>query len=162
MLTTDPTSPAFNSYAGVETLEAFAAARDITLPENTEPLLIKALDYLNGLSWQGQRAKVIQPLPWPRINVEYDGYPFPDDRIPRVLIEAQCLLAIEAQNGDLLTANRTAAIKRERIEGAIDTTYAIADGESFTPNYPAVDALLSDFLSGAGVGFAINSFSRRE
>lgn len=162
MLITDPTSPDFNSYASIETLAAYAIARGITLPKETEPLLFKAMDYLNGLGWDGQRTQADQPLPWPRLGVDFDGRLYPSDKIPRELNTAQCMLAIEAQSGDLLTANRTAAIKRERIEGAIDTTYAIADGESFTPSYPAVDALLSDFLSGAGVGFAINSFSRRE
>ena len=161
MLTTDPTSPDFNSYASADDLDKYAEGRDIELPEKTEPLLVKAMDYLNGLGWDGQRTEPDQPLAWPRLGVDFDGRPYPSDKIPRELITAQCMLAIEAQNGDLLAANRTAAIKRERIEGAIDTTYAIADGESFTPNYPAVDALLSDFLSGAGVGFAINSFSRR-
>lgn len=161
MLITNPTSPDFNSYASVADLAAFAFARSIALPEETEPLLVKAMDYLNGLGWEGQRTQAEQPLPWPRLGVDFDGRPYPSNKIPRELVTAQCMLAIEAQNGDLLTANRTAAIKRERIEGAIDTTYAIADGESFTPNYPAVDALLSDFLSGGGVGFAINSFSRR-
>jgi len=162
MITTDPTSPDFNSYASVEDLAAFAVSRSITLPDETESLLVKAMDYLNGLGWEGQRTEPDQPLAWPRLGVDFDGRPYPSDKIPRELITAHCMLAIEAQNGDLLAANRTAAIKRERIEGAIDTTYAIADGESFTPSYPAVDALLSDFLSGAGVGFAINSFSRRE
>lgn len=158
MLVTDPTSPDFNSYASVEDLSRYAEARDLELPEKTEPLLIKAMDYLAGLNWQGHRTKDGQPLAWPRSNVVFDGYPYPSGKIPRELVTAQCILAIEAKEGDLQASNREAAIKRERIEGAIDTTYAIADGESFKPSYPAVDSMLREFTIGT---FEANAIARR-
>ncbi|MEB7890979.1 hypothetical protein NGK36_17045 [Hafnia alvei] len=158
MLVTDPTSPDFNSYASADDLAKYAEGRDLELPEKTEPLLIKAMDYLTGLNWQGQRTNDEQPLAWPRSNVVFDGRLYPKDKIPRELVTAQCMLAIEAKEGDLLASNREAAIKRERIEGAIDTTYAIADGESFKPSYPAVDSMLREFTTST---FEANAIARR-
>ncbi len=75
------------------------------------------------------------------------------------MITAQCVLAIEAIDGDLLSSVREAAVKTERVEGAVTMTYAVADGEVFTPSYPAVTALLGDLAGGRG--YAINSFAER-
>lgn len=159
MLITDPTSDKFNSYASLEDLEEFTTARGIELPVNGEPLMVKSMDYLNGLNWNGQRATRLQPLAWPRAGILFDGFPFPSDIIPRQLIIAQCMLAIESEREDLLTANREAPIKSERVEGAITTTWAIADGEVFKQSYPAVMAILNGFV--IGDGFAINAVARR-
>ncbi|MDN0096565.1 DnaT-like ssDNA-binding protein [Yersinia rohdei] len=159
MLVTDPTSPSFNSYASLEDLVAFALARVIQLPTETDPLLIKAMDYLNGLNWYGNRTKLTQPLPWPRSGITFDGFSYPSTSIPRQLITAQCMLAVEAIDGELLGSNREAAIKSEAVSGAVSVTYAVSDTESFTPNYPAVMAILRGFASGNG--FAINATARR-
>lgn len=159
MLITDPTSPNFNSYASLEDLVAFALARVINLPTETDPLLIKAMDYLNGLNWYGNRTKLTQPLPWPRSGITFDGFSYPSTNIPQQLITAQCMLAVEAIDGELLGSNREAAIKSETVSGAVSVTYAVSDTESFIPNYPTVMAILRGFASGNG--FAINATARR-
>ncbi len=159
MLITDPTSPDFNSYASVVDLTKFASARIIDLPNNPEALLIKAMDYLNGLNWYGSRATFDQPLPWPRSDVVFDGYNYPATDFPRQLITAQCMLAIEATTGDLLGANREAAVKSEAVSGVVSVTYAVTDNTSFTPTYPAVMAILRGLVMGSG--FAINAIARR-
>lgn len=69
------------------------------------------------------------------------------------------MLAIEAIAGDLLSSVREAAVKTERVEGAVTMTYAVADGEAFTPSYPAVMAILGDLAGGRG--YAINTFAER-
>lgn len=159
MIVTDPASPAFNSYASTDDLRKFAGDREIKLPEATEPLLLKAMDYLNGLSWYGSRASASQSLPWPRSGVVFDGVKLPPDVTPAQLVTAQCMLAIEAISGDLLAANREAAVKSERVEGAVTTTYAVTDGQSFTPSYPLVMGILNGLVSGKG--FSINATARR-
>lgn len=159
MINTDATSSDMNSYAGEADLKAFAELRDIELPEKLSSLLIKAMDYLEGMEWVGYRASPRQPLAWPRVNVVLDGYELPVDVIPKQVITAQCMLAVEAIDGDLLSSVREAAVKSERVEGAVSTTYAVADGDTFTPSYPAVMALLGD-LAGER-GYAINSFAER-
>ncbi|TKK20205.1 hypothetical protein EcCFBP13530_06535 [Enterobacter cancerogenus] len=159
MIVTDPTNAGFNSYASEADLVAFAEARDVELPEKKVSLLIKAMDYLEGLDWVGSKADPRQALAWPRVNVVLDEHDFPPDEVPRQVITAQCMLAVEAIDGDLLSSVREAAVKTERVEGAVTMTYAVADGEVFTPSYPAVMALLGD-LSG-GRGYAINAFAER-
>lgn len=159
MIITDINNDDANSYASLDDLEKFTSAREIEMPADGEKLLILAMDYMTGINWQGQRAKALQPLAWPRQGIIFDGFPFPRDVIPPQVIKAQCMLALEAINGDLLEANRTAAIKSESISGATSTTYAIADGESFKANYPAVMAMLRGFA--VGDGFSINAVAVR-
>lgn len=159
MINTDITSPDANSYATEDELAAFGALRGIELPDNLIPLLIKAMDYLEGLDWVGQKTDPRQPLSWPRVGVVMDGYDFPTDEVPRQVITAQCMLAVEAIEGDLLTSVREAAVKTERVEGAVTMTYAVAEGEVFTPSYPAVVAILGDLAGGRG--YAINTFAER-
>lgn len=159
MINTDITSSGVNSYASEEDLASFAELRGIELPEKLSPLLIKAMDYLEGLDWAGAKSEPRQPLAWPRVNVILDGHDLPSDEIPRPVITAQCMLAVEAIDGDLLASTREAAVKTERVEGAVTMTYAVADGEVFTPSYPAAMAILGDLAGGRG--YAINSFAER-
>lgn len=159
MVNTDITSPDANSYASEEDLASFAEIRGIELPYKLTPLLIKAMDYLEGLDLVGSKAGPRQPLAWPRANVILDGHDFPPDQVPRQVITAQCMLAVEAIDGDLLSSVREAALKTERVEGAVTMTYAVADGEVFTPTYPAVMAILGDLAGGRG--YAINTFAER-
>ncbi|MEP8910979.1 DnaT-like ssDNA-binding protein [Enterobacter mori] len=159
MVNTDITSPDANSYASEEDLASFAEIRGIELPDKITPLLIKAMDYLEGLDWVGSKADPRQALAWPRVNVVLDEHDFPPDEVPRQVITAQCMLAVEAIDGDLLSSVREAAVKTERVEGAVTMTYAVADGEVFTPSYPAVMALLGDLAGGRG--YAINAFAER-
>ncbi|MFK0369686.1 DnaT-like ssDNA-binding protein [Enterobacter sichuanensis] len=159
MIITDPTDSGFNSYASESDLVAFADVRDIELPEKIGSLLIKAMDYLEGLDWVGQKADPRQPLAWPRVNVVMDGYDLPVDEVPRRVITAQCMLAVEAIDGDLLSSVREAAVKTERVEGAFTMTYAVTEGEVFIPSYPAVVAILGDLAGGRG--YAINTFAER-
>lgn len=159
MINTDITSDGANSYASEEDLLSFAELRGIELPEKLSPLLIKAMDYLEGLEWVGSRVKPRQSLSWPRLNVVLDGHELPPDELPQEVITAQCMLAVEAIDGDLLASTREAAVKTERVEGAVTMTYAVADGEVFTPSYPAVMAILGELAGGRG--YAINSFAER-
>ena len=152
MVNTDITSPDANSYASEEDLASFAEIRGIELPDKLTPLLIKAMDYLEGLDWVGSKTD-------PRVNVILDEHDFPPDEVPRQVITAQCMLAVEAIDGDLLSSVREAAVKTERVEGAVTMTYAVSDGEVFTPSYPAVMALLGDLAGGRG--YAINAFAER-
>ena len=159
MVNTDITSPDANSYASEEDLASFAEIRGIELPDKLIPLLIKAMDYLEGLDWVGSKADPKQALAWPRVNVVLDGHDFPHDQVPRQVTSAQCMLAIEAIEGDLLSSVREAAFKPDRVEGAVTMTYAVADVEVFTPSYPAVMAILGDLAGGRG--YAINAFAAR-
>jgi hypothetical protein len=158
MINADPNSSNFNSYASIDDLEHFANARNISLPDNKESLLIKAMDYLNGLNWAGKKAKQSQTLPFPRKNIVLDGYLLPSNEIPTPLITAQCMLAIEAISGDLLPSVREAPVKSETIAGALTVAYAV-DESDFKPQYIAVMSILGDLVVSSG--FSINCIAER-
>lgn len=158
MINTNSDSSDFNSYASIEELEAFAQARGITLPDNKKSLLIKAMDYLNGINWAGKKAKQNQPLPFPRKDIVLDGYLLPSNEIPTPLITAQCMLAIEAISDDLLPSVREAPVKSESIAGALTVAYAV-DESGFKPQYTAVMSILGDLVVSSG--FSINCIAER-
>jgi hypothetical protein len=158
MITTDHNSNSFNSYASVDDLENFSKARSIQLPENKEPLLIKAMDYLNGLNWAGKKSTHNQPLPFPRKNVVFDGYLLPSDEIPTRLITAQCMLAVEAILGDLQPSVRDTPVKSESLASALTVSYVV-DESGFKPQYTAVMSILGDLVVSGG--FSINCTAER-
>ncbi|THD46647.1 hypothetical protein ERD95_15770 [Enterobacteriaceae bacterium ML5] len=155
MINTDPTSAGFNSYASVNDLTQFAASRGYDVPADNDEcakLLFQALDYLNGLNWMGARADPNQPLAWPRMGVYIDGERLPHDVIPGQLIQAQCRLAVEAQDG-LLDGSFTKGITTETA-GKVSVQFADdASGELY---FPWLDGLLRGLLS-----VAINTFAER-
>ncbi|MWN91270.1 hypothetical protein GQ597_11220 [Gilliamella sp. Pra-s65] len=158
MINADLNSSSFNSYASIDDLEHFANARDISLPNNKESLLIKAMDYLNGLNWAGKKAKQNQPLPFPRKDIVLDGYSLSSNEIPTPLITAQCMLAIEAISDDLLPSVREAPVKSESIAGALTVAYSV-DESGFKPQYTAVMSILGDLV--VSRGFSINCIAER-
>ncbi|MEY1578202.1 DnaT-like ssDNA-binding protein [Providencia manganoxydans] len=160
MIDPDKTSPTFNSYASIEDLKAYASARRLTLPNDTElpPLLIVAMDYLESQKWLGQRTEVDQPLSFPRRGLIRDGVTISSERIPQQVIQAQCRLAIESQENDL-QPTLGGEIIAERIEGAIDLKYAEGTNTG-APNFAWLKGLLSGLID-ISEGFAINTFAMR-
>lgn len=118
------------SYATAAELVAYAAARGITIPA-TEPeqeaLLLKAMDYLESLSYIGNKYSYEQALLWPRYNVTVEGFDLYYYQIPANLKKAQLQLAIDAQTIDLMAnvmPNTTGAVLEKRVEGAVSIKYA--------------------------------------
>ena len=145
MLITDPTAPDFNSYASVADARDFATTRGYSLPDDDsecETLLMQAMDYLAGLSWRGGRSSPEQALPWPRSGVIVDGGLLASDKIPLQLIQAQCRLAVEAQETDLSPSfNGGAEVVQEAVSGAVSVSYAPGTS-SATPTFPWLTGLL--------------------
>lgn len=114
------------SYATVADLVAYASARGAEIPESEperEQLLIKAMDYLEGLRarYQGEKTSADQPLQWPRSGVTIDGFMIGSHDLPRELVYAQLALAIEANGADIMP-NAEAAVTREKV-GPIEVEY---------------------------------------
>lgn len=152
---TDPASPGFNSYASVDDLTAFATSRGYDVPDDDqcEPLLFQALDYLNGLNWLGGRSESGQPLPWPRRGIYPDDELLRHDVIPHQLIQAQCRLALEAQNGEL-DGVLTRGVTME-MAGKVSMQYS-GEADSGEIYFPWLSGLLRGLLS-----VAINTFAVR-
>lgn len=113
--TGDGNNPFANTYVTDDFFTAFIGSRiqtegdiiDAELPESLasrEVLLMKSMDYLEGLSTQfvGQKRTYEQPLQWPRNFVSIDGFDVVYTEIPKELRYAQCFLAYAAINIDIL------------------------------------------------------------
>lgn len=115
-----------NSFATVAECRAFADARGLELPTadtDVEHLLVKAADFLFSLEgdFQGTREHVDQELPFPRDNV----WLFSKDisgTIPKILKQAQCRLAFDASENELLPTGSGRAVKKEKV-GPLETEY---------------------------------------
>ncbi|EDW2057279.1 hypothetical protein S518_005276 [Salmonella enterica subsp. enterica] len=157
MLITDLSSADVNSYAGVNDLRHYAGLRDYSLPDDDEAcekLLIKAMDYLAGMFWCGERSDRGQPLDWPRHGVCVDGVVLQNGLLPGRVVDAQCRLAVEAQTVDLQpTLNGEADILSESIAGAVAVTY---DPDSMgPPSFPWLDTLLRGLIQTSGINFDV-------
>ncbi len=141
-----------NSYASVAGLQAYAANRGYTLPGTDaacEILLIKAMDYIEAQRnrFQGFKVSQTQPLQWPRAYVTIDDWPISISTIPDALIRAQCELAVAAYTAELqptITSTEMGAVKRKRVEGAVEVEYFDAKSWQRTlPQFTAAEALLA-------------------
>lgn len=148
VLNTDPASPGFNSYASVSDLRGFASSRGGLVPDDdTEcaQLLFQAMDYLNGLRWKGRRTTDSQPLPWPRDRIVVDGVTLSKAAIPAQLVQAQCRLALAAQEGEL-DGVLTRGVTMETA-GKVSLQYADGD-DSGSLYFPWLAGLLRGLLAG--------------
>ena len=147
-----------NSYASVEEAVAYATARGLTdFPteaEEVEPLLIKAMDYLESLAprYIGRRVSATQALSWPRS----EAYQWGDstllqasNAIPANIKLAQCRLAFDALTIDLLPSGTVENVVSETVD-VISTTYGAGGKPVGTPTHRAADALLEGFLRQSG------------
>lgn len=121
-----------NSFATVAECRAFCDARGLVLPTDeadVETLLIKAADFLFSLEadFQGVREHVDQELPFPRAEILLHGADISGE-IPKVLKHAQCRLAFDASQNDLLATGSGRVVKKEGV-GPLSVEYA-DDGAS--------------------------------
>lgn len=158
--------PNSNTYATVEQLTDYAAARGISLPnaDKLPVLLTLAMDYLEQYDYQinvrgktkyqGRKASATQALLWPRTGVVIDEAPFPSTSIPRQLVNAQLQLAIEAIDFDLMPSSEGYSVAKEKV-GPLEVEYAAGGRLSGTtvdkpPRFPKVEALLAPLFSSLG------------
>lgn len=88
-----------NSYVTTTELATYADERGIDITNTSEDLLIKSMDYLEGLNFKGYKNTRSQSLQWPRWGVYVDGYPVDSNTIPTELKEAQMQLALSIDGG---------------------------------------------------------------
>lgn len=112
-----------NSYVSASYLSTFASDRGITISGTKEDLLIKAMDYLEGLEYKGVKRTFDQGLQWPRVDVYIDGWYHNSDEIPQQLKDGlcQCAIAIDQGNGPL--ADISPQIDRKRVD-TLEIQYA--------------------------------------
>ena len=143
-----------NSYASVGTVDAYHTSRgNATWTGDTTPkeaAILRAMDYIEGMPWKGQRAIYTSTLEWPRLNdLDRSGYPIAADTVPQGVILALCAAAlVELVTPGALAPvlERGGMVKREKVD-VIETEYM--DGAPSSTTYPAIMAPLKG-LVGAG------------
>lgn len=149
-----------NSYADVTTADTYHSDRgnsswsSLSTPQK-QAALIKATDYIDqeyGPSFIGEQYSEGQALEWPRSGLSSIGY----DEIPDALIQAVCLLALEASTTDLNPSlARGGAVKREKVD-VVEVEYM--DGAPSQTVRPAISGLLRKLIV---TGLQINGKSVR-
>ena len=138
-----------NSYVSAADLTAYATARGITLTADEDILLIKAMDYIESLNYQGIKKTIDQPLQWPRAYVWLDSYYFPTDQIPSQLKNGQMQTAIAIDQGNDPLDVVAPQVKREKVD-VIEIEYM--DGTNAVNIVKAINAMLYKLLVGGGSG----------
>lgn len=146
------------SYSSVAAYKSYCDGRGITYGTDAsiEQNLRKGFDYMLyvfGPRWAGYKTTDAQYGDWPRYDVAVPGSSmlmatFATDFIPAPVIRANILLANKAQGGTVLLPDETQAIKRERVEGAVEIEYQ--DNSKAVTVFPDIEGLLGPLLSGGG------------
>ena len=150
-----------NSYATVQQLLDYADEKGVTLNVNVaeaEVLLLKAMDWISanfGSKFQGTRVSSDQELHFPRYGVYVDGSQLVSSTIPRQLFYGQLSAALEANANDLQT-NPGPAIKRERVEGAVEVEYTNAGKVLPVSAFAKPEALIRPLCRASGL-FSVRS-----
>lgn len=112
-----------NSYVSEADLTAYATDRGVTLQGATDVLITKAMDYIESLSFIGDKHSEAQPLQWPRDEVYIDRYYIERQTIPKELKTGvyTAALAIDAELDPLRAVDRT--LKSEAVAGVVDIEY---------------------------------------
>ena len=136
-----------NSYASESELINYASDRGVVLTAATDVLLIKAMDYIESLSFIGTKFSEGQALQWPRDKVYIDGYYVESTTIPSALKTGQIAtaLAIDSDNSPLATVGRST--KREKVD-VIEVEYM--DSAAAQPIVKTINAAMRKLLVSGG------------
>lgn len=120
--------------------------------ENKEAALRKATQYIDSqYRFRGDKGSIAQALSWPRFSVEYDGYAFPANEIPKRLKSATCELALKSASADLLADVSAQYAEEVKVGPIVKKMSGLNNGGQ--KRFALVDSLLSEFVS-SGSGSA--------
>jgi hypothetical protein len=146
------------SYNSVQRLKAYAKARGITLPDGNadlETMLIAGWDAMLGLDYQGERLTRDQAGDFPRTGICIDGFAYDPDELPTLLLDAQCVLAIESRTTKLqptIAADAAGPVIEKTVD-VITTKYAASGRGNTKPIVTKAQDLLRKLLrNGGGTG----------
>lgn len=141
------------SYCSVAFADSYFLARNVSNWDGSdahkEGLLRIATEYMDSnYDWAGIRLDKDQTLMWPRSNVIVDGYVLESDSIPIALMRACAELAHRANN---LTLNGDLSRSKTRTKvDVVEVEYNPYESQKL--RFPAVDALLADYVVGGSSG----------
>jgi hypothetical protein len=108
-----------NSYVTLAEFKAWADSRGITYGTDQviESQILRAMDYIEGLSFIGFKETQTQPLQWPRVNVVIDGFGLEASTIPGQLKTA----VYEATKVEIDGDSKLAAVDRQVTRETVDS-----------------------------------------
>ncbi len=116
--------------------------------EEKKQAILRAMAWMETLSWAGVKLDIDNALEWPREGVVTpNGYDFPEDSVPWQVQDAVCegaLVEIVAKNALRPELSRGGAIKSQRVEGAVSVEYFA--GAPSGVKYTAINKLLLPYL----------------
>jgi hypothetical protein len=143
-----------NSYASIATCNAYHTALGNTAWTGTdaakEAAILRAMAYLEALTWRGRKYTYEQPLEWPRANVVLGGYLIETDEVPQKVINALCesaLVEIEEANALRPALDRGGQVTSFTLTGVLSETYA--SGAPAGKTYPAIIGMLRGLTYGS-------------
>lgn len=130
-------------YVDSQTLTSWASARGITLSQDADALLTRALDWVELQRYGGHKTDPNQELQWPRVGTGY-----PSDSVPEDVKALQLRIAVDIDAGMDPLGQRKAGRKSASVHGAVSVTYF--DGETDSRISAQAQALLAKLTRGAG------------
>ena len=152
-----------NTYVSRADYIAYAASIGITIADGVEAdyQLIKAAEYIDNHeeNLKGTKVDRDQAMSYPRTDLYIEGWYWSSEEIPRQVILAQKMYALMINDGEDLynrNVNPNTAIKKERIEGAVEVEYAHNSNitQQLSKNSKA-DALMSSLLHNNGLSIVL-------
>lgn len=150
-----------DTYVTSADFVAYAATLGITIADDaaTEVLLRKAFEYINSLEPRllGIRTLKTQPNAYPRDNLFIEDYAWDDDEIPRQVIMAQQLLALDLNDGvDIYNRPQSSMqpVRKQKVS-VIEREFAVSDSPRITSQTRAVRVLAS-LMKNNGLSLAIS------
>jgi len=148
-----------NSYSTVAEFVAYAASVGVNIPVglSTEVELVKAAQFIDHheTNLKGTRNVRDQSMSFPRFGLQLEGWYWNANEIPRQVRQCQWAFALDVHAGiDLYNrpVNPNLVAKRERVEGAVDVTYAVVDGADQKATRTSTgDSLLRTLLNNSGL-----------
>lgn len=118
-----------NSYSSVADFKTWADARGITYGTDAKigEQMLRSMDYLETLDYQGLKSDENQALQWPRDQVFIDGYSVDSNEIPKELKYALYECIKTEIDGD----SRLTPVEREVLSEKVDSiqvTYKSSTG----------------------------------
>lgn len=152
-----------NTYVTIDEYIAYAASLGITVEDNdaSKVQLIAAAIYIDSKESQlyGDMVEKTQPLSYPRNNLtDLQNFTWGNDEIPTLVKKCQMSLALDINAGeDLynLSQSGSVGVKRERVEGAVEVEYAIADSMRIARNSRS-SSLLAALMKNGGTSVPIS------
>lgn len=141
-----------NSYVTVAEFQAYCADRNITISGtygDESQLLILAMDYFEQQPFRGIKYIETQPLQFPRSDLYIDGYLTDSDAIPKLVKEAQMVIAIAIMVGNDPISTVDRAVKREKVD-VLEVEYM--DNASFSVVIRSIGNAMRKLVTSSSMG----------